>query len=119
VQERGWTGDDESMCLRGILANGLSKISDDRCIGVEEMVPCHAWLPWDASRNDNDLDSLECIPKLLQCIPIDFSSGLNMAHIGSDARSPVNIIQAKGVSGTRSSFSVFSFRGLLFALFIC
>jgi hypothetical protein len=118
VQERGWTGDDENMCLRGVLANGLSEVSDDTCIGVEEMVPHHAWLPWDTSRNDNDLDSLECIAKLLQCIPIDFSSGLNMAHIGSDAGSPMNIIQAKGVSGTHSSFGVFSFCGLLFAVFI-
>jgi hypothetical protein len=119
VQERGQTGDDENMCLRGILTNGLSEVSDDRCIGVEDMAPCHACLPWDASRNDNDLDSLECITKLLRCIPIDFSSSLNMAHIGSDARSPMNIIQAKGVSGTHSLFGIFSFCGLLFAVFIC
>jgi hypothetical protein len=91
------------MCLRGLLADGLSKVSDDRHIGVEEMVPCHAWLLWDASRNDNDLDSLECIAQLLWCIPIDFSSSLNMAHIGSNARSPMNITQAKGVSGTHSA----------------
>jgi hypothetical protein len=119
VQERGQTGDDENMCLRGILTDGLSEVLDNRCIGVEEMVPCHAWLLWDTSRNDNDLDSLECIPKLLWCIPIDFSSGLIMAHIGSDAGSPENIIQAKGVSGTCSLFGVFSFHRLLFAVFIC
>lgn len=51
--------DDGDHGLRAVLGTGLSEVTDDRGVGVEQVVTGHTGLAWDTSWDDDDLGALQ------------------------------------------------------------
>jgi hypothetical protein len=80
-------GYNEDVGVGGGLSNGFGKVTDDRGVGVEEIVAGHAGLAGNTGRDQDDLSAFESGCKSTRCriIAGDFALGVDVAHIGSDA----------------------------------
>lgn len=81
-----WVGDNEDVGIWGRLCGSLCEVSDDGCVGVEEIVAGHAWLSWDTSWDENNLCALESGGETAGCWVIsgNLALGVDVGDIGGD-----------------------------------
>ena len=81
------------MGVGSIFRNSSSEVTNNRSVGVEEVIAGHARFAWNTSRNDNDLDTIESLRELFLCITDNFTGGINMTDVGSDTRSTSDVVE--------------------------
>ena len=90
-----WVGDDLDRGLWCVLSDGLDEVSDDGCVGVEEVVSGHAWLSWDTSWDDNNLSALEALANLLWVETLDLGSRWDVGQVSGDTWSTLQVEEAE------------------------
>lgn len=58
-----WVGYNSNKSFRAHLSTGLSKVTNNGSISIEEVITSHAWLPWHSSRNNYNFCSFQSILK--------------------------------------------------------
>lgn len=51
--------------MRAVFCNGCTQGFDNACIDVKEVITGHSWFSWHASRNNNNICSLQSLAKLV------------------------------------------------------
>ncbi len=52
-------------CMWTMLCNTFNQCAHNSSIDIEQVIPCHSWLPWDSSWNYNQIHPIQCRAKLI------------------------------------------------------
>lgn len=79
-------GDDEKIGLRAGFGAGLSKVTNDRGVGVEKIVTGHTGLAGDTGGDQDDITTLEGVGQARSSgfITLDSALGVDVRDIGGD-----------------------------------
>merc|ERR1719430_59809 len=91
-----WVGDDANHGIRTDLGSSSSQGGDNGGVGIEEVVPGHAGLPGDSSRDDHDFGTNKRGLQLVSSNEArNTSRGLNVGEVSSDARGGDDVIEGQ------------------------
>jgi hypothetical protein len=88
-------GDDQNVRVGRIVGDGLSQVTHNPRVGVEQVVTGHTGLAGDTGRNDDDLDAMEGFGELLLGVALDRRGRVDVRDVGGDSDGPADIVQAQ------------------------
>ena len=79
-------GDDQDVSLGSSLSGGLGKVTDDRGVGVEEIITGHTGLAGNTGRDEDDLRALKAVLQTLGggVVASDSAVGVDVAQISGN-----------------------------------
>mmetsp|Transcript_14046 Transcript_14046/g.30414 ORF Transcript_14046/g.30414 Transcript_14046/m.30414 type:complete len:310 (-) Transcript_14046:238-1167(-) len=80
---------------RAVLAASSNQVPYNASVDLEQIITGHARLPGNTSWNDDKISTPESISQVVLLVALDLSLGVDVADIGSNARSATNIVQRK------------------------
>lgn len=89
-------GDDEDVSLGAVLSDSLGEISDDRGVGVEQVVTGHSWLTGDTGRDDDNLGTGESGSNVGLLETLDVRDGVDVGDVGGDTWGTSDVVETEG-----------------------
>lgn len=103
-----WVGNDEDVGIWGGLCSSLSKVADDGCVGVEQVIAGHAWLSGHTGWNENNLGTLESSIKSTGCWVVsgDLAGSVDVGDISSNTCRALDLVSWNRLERIRTNLGL-------------